>query len=233
MTKQKINIGASANDGTGDPVRTALSKVNSNFDELYLKFGDGSSLGDIPFLDKGNTFSKDLTNTDRITLLNNSSSSIIDSPDISWSNPNDGAGSQAFADLYNNFLRFYGYYQGKSYMTPLQLDLSTGDANFGGDLYSKTYSKIKNGYTRLLNGFIFCWGEGSATFSSNEVTSFSATFPITFPKECLTAWAVASGNSGTTIIGVEGISQGDCSGFGRSTTSTSAQTPFRFFAIGY
>ena len=35
MAKQVINIGAVANDGTGDPLRTAFDKVNDNFTELY------------------------------------------------------------------------------------------------------------------------------------------------------------------------------------------------------
>jgi len=35
MAKQTINIGTTANDGTGDPLRTAFDKVNDNFTELY------------------------------------------------------------------------------------------------------------------------------------------------------------------------------------------------------
>lgn len=35
MAKQVIDIGTTANDGTGDPLRTAFDKVNSNFTELY------------------------------------------------------------------------------------------------------------------------------------------------------------------------------------------------------
>jgi hypothetical protein len=35
MTQQIINIGSSANDGTGDPLRTAFNKINTNFTELY------------------------------------------------------------------------------------------------------------------------------------------------------------------------------------------------------
>ena len=38
MAKQTINIGASPNDGTGDPVRDAFDKVNQNFDELYSSY---------------------------------------------------------------------------------------------------------------------------------------------------------------------------------------------------
>ena len=36
MAKQTINIGSSANDGTGDPLRTAFDKINDNFTELYV-----------------------------------------------------------------------------------------------------------------------------------------------------------------------------------------------------
>jgi hypothetical protein len=35
MAKQTINIGTLANDGTGDPLRTAFTKINENFTELY------------------------------------------------------------------------------------------------------------------------------------------------------------------------------------------------------
>ena len=35
MAKQVINIGASANDNSGDPLRTAFNKINLNFTELY------------------------------------------------------------------------------------------------------------------------------------------------------------------------------------------------------
>lgn len=35
MAQQTINIGAAADDGTGDPIRTAYDKCNDNFTELY------------------------------------------------------------------------------------------------------------------------------------------------------------------------------------------------------
>ena len=35
MAKQRINIGSAANDSTGDPLRTAFTKINQNFDEVY------------------------------------------------------------------------------------------------------------------------------------------------------------------------------------------------------
>ena len=35
MAKQTINIGSTANDGTGDGLRDAFDKCNDNFTELY------------------------------------------------------------------------------------------------------------------------------------------------------------------------------------------------------
>jgi hypothetical protein len=43
MAKQTVNLGSSANDGTGDPLRTAFDKINDNFNELYSVTGAGSS----------------------------------------------------------------------------------------------------------------------------------------------------------------------------------------------
>ena len=43
MAKQTINIGSSANDGTGDPLRTAFDKINDNFTELYGSDDDATN----------------------------------------------------------------------------------------------------------------------------------------------------------------------------------------------
>ena len=37
MAKQNLNIGSSANDGTGDTLRAAGSKINDTLVEIYLK----------------------------------------------------------------------------------------------------------------------------------------------------------------------------------------------------
>jgi hypothetical protein len=39
MTKQVINVGTSVNDRTGDSIRSAFQKVNTNFTELYTALG--------------------------------------------------------------------------------------------------------------------------------------------------------------------------------------------------
>ena len=44
MAKQTVNLGTTADDGTGDNLRDGMDKVNDNFTEIYTKIGDGSSL---------------------------------------------------------------------------------------------------------------------------------------------------------------------------------------------
>jgi hypothetical protein len=44
MAKQTIGIGTAANDGTGDPLRTAWTKANANFTDLYNYSADLSGI---------------------------------------------------------------------------------------------------------------------------------------------------------------------------------------------
>jgi len=46
MARQNINIGTNANDGTGDPLRTAFDKINDNFVELYGTTAEANDLLD-------------------------------------------------------------------------------------------------------------------------------------------------------------------------------------------
>lgn len=63
MAKQIIGIGVSANDGTGDPLRTAFDKTNDNFDELYLP--------KIGIYDYNNTVGSQSFTSSDLKLLNN------------------------------------------------------------------------------------------------------------------------------------------------------------------
>jgi hypothetical protein len=73
MAQQTINIGATANDGTGDQLRSAFDKVNDNFVEVYTELG-GSTLSNIKL--SGNTISTDDTNGN-LTLDPNGSGTIV------------------------------------------------------------------------------------------------------------------------------------------------------------
>ena len=39
MAKQTVNIGTASNSRDGDPLRTAFTKINANFTELYTAMG--------------------------------------------------------------------------------------------------------------------------------------------------------------------------------------------------
>jgi hypothetical protein len=66
MTKQTIDIGASANDGTGDTLRSGATKINENFTELYdaveVSFNVSSIPGSYVFQSDGRFFLSDEIN---------------------------------------------------------------------------------------------------------------------------------------------------------------------------
>lgn len=49
MAYQALGLGSSANDGTGDDLRTGGDKINDNFVEIYNKLGNGSALSSLTF----------------------------------------------------------------------------------------------------------------------------------------------------------------------------------------
>ena len=64
MAKQTINVGSTANDGTGDKLRDAFVKVNANFTELY-----SDDAGDVNSVNAGTGISVDQT-TGAVTVTN-------------------------------------------------------------------------------------------------------------------------------------------------------------------
>ena len=73
MAKQSINIGSAANDGTGDPLRTAFDKINDNFSEIYTELG-GSSLSSLKL--SGNALISDVENED-INITPNGTGNVV------------------------------------------------------------------------------------------------------------------------------------------------------------
>jgi hypothetical protein len=89
MAKQAINIGSSANDGAGDPLRTAFTKINENFSEVYTELG-GSSLSNISFT--GNTIGTDDTNGNILLSPNGTGAIVIDtSKNLQFTSHTDNA----------------------------------------------------------------------------------------------------------------------------------------------
>ena len=74
MARQVINIGTTANDGTGDPLRTAFDKINDNFVELYGADNNLNTL-DANLDVNGNSIVTGVTNGD-ITIVQNGTGNI-------------------------------------------------------------------------------------------------------------------------------------------------------------
>lgn len=96
MAKQTINIGTTANDGTGDPIRSAFDKTNDNFTELYAGAGGvaddaityaklGTEFTTIQALtgldvdwSAATIFTKTITGTEALTFSNVETGKVID-----------------------------------------------------------------------------------------------------------------------------------------------------------
>ena len=74
MTKQVLNKGSSANDGTGDTLRVGADKINDNFDEIYAVLGADSGTNfnltsAVKFSATGVEFEGDSANAHETTLV--------------------------------------------------------------------------------------------------------------------------------------------------------------------
>jgi hypothetical protein len=83
MTLQTINLGTYANDGTGDDLRTAFTKVNANFALLNTEAGVNNAAnvgtGTGLFKDKTDTFAlefKTLTSTDNSVTITSTATTV-------------------------------------------------------------------------------------------------------------------------------------------------------------
>lgn len=107
MTKQTINLGTMADNKSGDPLRTAFTKINQNFDELYARDGgdfDGSynSLTDTP------TIPTDVNQLADVDGLLNQGGGAANTGDVTFSGVTvigkslDQIGSQIYIDANYN-----------------------------------------------------------------------------------------------------------------------------------
>ena len=89
MAQEVINIGAQADDGTGDTIRRAGIKINANFDELYVRPSVASDINVIQ-----NNITTTASNAD-IDIKPSGSGSVV-FPSITFDNNNIKASVKAF-----------------------------------------------------------------------------------------------------------------------------------------
>ena len=104
MAKLTVNIGTSANDRTGDNLRTAFNKINTNFNELYTALGlDDNSLNLGAFEFTGSvmttTDSSAITIDQQVTVSSdlNVGGDVVPNTDLGSSL---GSATKRFKDLY-------------------------------------------------------------------------------------------------------------------------------------
>ena len=85
MARQNINTGATANDGTGDSLRNAGTKINQNFQEIYQFLGESDQVSPYLFIDSdgihfnGNSVNTFITKVEVVDPTQNNTVSIPDS----------------------------------------------------------------------------------------------------------------------------------------------------------
>ena len=91
MAKQIINVGDEANDGTGDPIRSAMVKTNANFTELY---------GDVSDLKTGGAGYDDAAVSAHLNVVGASSDQVLSwsGTDFTWVDQSAVVGGGSFAN---------------------------------------------------------------------------------------------------------------------------------------
>ena len=151
MAKQKIESGIIANDGTGDTLRAAADKINSNFTELYdaidavqqVNSDWSATSGVTEILNKPDLFSGSYTDLSNIPTFADVATTgsyvdLSDQPHLS-----SVAISGSYADLSNKPALFSGSYS----------DLTNKPTLFSGSYADLTNKPtIPNNTTQLING---------------------------------------------------------------------------------
>ena len=172
MAKLTVNIGTSANDRTGDNLRTAFNKINTNFTELYTALGlDDNSLNLGAFEFTGSvmttTDSSAITIDQAVTVTSDLTvgGDVVPSTDLGSSL---GSATKRFKDLYiSNNTIFLGN-------TSLGVS-SGGDLTVGGSSVSSVidYNDIQNKPTLFDGAYASLSGTPTIPTATSDLTNDS------------------------------------------------------------
>ena len=184
MAKRIINIGTTANDKSGDPLRTAATKINDNFGELYLYLGNGTeltvaavaktgsynSLVDRPNLAlyqlKADSFSGDYNDlTNKPAVFSGNYTDLTNKPDLTQFQTKSEAFSGNYSDLFN-----------RPDLSLYQLKTETFSGNYN-DLTNKP-TLFSGSYVDLANKPTFATVATTGSYNdlSDKPTLFSGSY---------------------------------------------------------
>ena len=142
MSQQIINVGTANNDGTGDPLRVAMTKIQNNFSEIYGSFVTPGSI----FVGSNSVSitanSTGFSNTNDTILITSANSNFLVDDRVYYAVP---TGNTPIAPLTGNTY----YYVSFSNTTTVKLSLTYGGANVDisdarvtnpGETHSVTYA---------------------------------------------------------------------------------------------
>ena len=203
MTQQIINVGSTANDGTGDPLRTSFQKINANFSEIYAKDAAGSNL-DIT----DNAINATNSNGNVELVPTGSGAVVVDGDRLVVSNPltpsgigNAGDLAGTFAWDANNIYICTGDYDGSTVIWQTYTVGNTYDLSLTSDSSYALVSTNTNGNVNITPN-----GSGKTVvknlYSGNAITSTLADGTAPFVVTSTTQVAnlnVATAGTASTI----------------------------------
>jgi hypothetical protein len=189
MTKLVINIGAQQNDGNGDPLRTAFTKINSNFTEVYSAL-DTKAV----YPSQTNRSGKYLrTDGAQVTFESVSYNDVNDKPSIPAAQVNsDWASSTGVSAILNKPTIFSGNYNDLT-NKPTLFSGSYTDLTNKPTLFSGNYNDLTNKPT-IPTSF-------SALVNGQTVISLSSSGALTFPNGSAQSTAFQEVTPPTTSAG--------------------------------
>jgi len=217
MAKQTINIGASPNDGTGTPLRTAFDYTNQNFTELYTATGPSGNNIVVP---GSATITGDLT-VDTNVLKVDTTLNRVGINTASPTVPLDVVGSGLIST---------GLVVGTS-ATNNAIDIvgPASGTNAGSQLSFKNGSTINaliGNYSRVIGG---AYNESLAFYSnSKDFVFYSGAERYRIASDGVATWSNVGGTSGTAMtLNATGLGVGRSPAFKLDVSSATNSSHFR------
>ncbi len=152
MSQQILNLGTSANDGTGDTIRVGGQKIKDNFSEVYSTLDtittDIDGKQDTLTISTVGLAVLNLTNPSAVTYLRFNADNTVDMLDAATFRTAIGAETSNFDGAYSSLsglpdLTVYALLAGATFTGPVQINTNVSEG--GLKIFGSTYPEIRVG----------------------------------------------------------------------------------------